>query len=152
MIRANKLDQAQKYLDKIPTDSAQRGSAELKMGQALWSSYLDNSKQIRDWENGVQPLPEGADLPARKKELEDLKARARQTLVDGVERMRKSGEVSRVLVTAVLSLAQIYVDTNEPVKAVELLEDPKIGALTLVEKNDPPAGPSYTSPRRRHRP
>jgi cellulose synthase operon protein C len=45
--------------------------------------------------------------------------------------------LSKVLATAVLSLAQIYVDTNEPLKAVELLEDPKIGVLTLVRANDP---------------
>src|SRR5205823_9323334 len=89
-----------------------------------------------DWENGVQPLPEGADLPAQKRELEELESKARQTLVDGVERMRKSGETSKVLATAVLSLAQIYVDTSEAEKAVALLEDPKIGVLTLVKNND----------------
>src|SRR5439155_6728533 len=45
MIRAKKLDQAQEYLAKIPTDSPQRGTAELRTGQALWASYLANSKQ-----------------------------------------------------------------------------------------------------------
>ena len=50
--------------------------------------------------------------------------------------MQASGEVSNVMATAVLSLAQIYVDTNEPAKAVTLLEDPKIGVLTLVKNND----------------
>jgi Tetratricopeptide repeat len=137
MIRAGKLDQALAYLGKIPTESPQRGGAELKTGQALWASYLSNSKQIRDWENGVQPLPEGTDMAAEKKELEDLKSRARKTLSDGVERMRQTGEASKVLATAVLSLAQIYVDTNEAEQAVKLLEDPKIGALTLVENDDP---------------
>lgn len=137
MIRAGKLDQAQAYLAKIPTDSPQRGTAELKMGQALWADYLSTSKQIRDWENGVQPLPEGADLASQKRELDELKSKARQTLADGVERMRKSGETSKVLATAVLSLAQIYVDTSEAGKAIELLEDPKIGVLTLVKNNDP---------------
>jgi len=137
MIRAKKLDQAQQYLDQIPKESAQRGSAELKMGQALWASYLENSRQLRDWQNGVQPPPEGVDLAAMKPELDDLKARARKTLEDGIERMRKTGEVTRVLATAVLYLGQIYVDTNEASKAVTLLEDPKIGALTLVGENNP---------------
>jgi cellulose synthase operon protein C len=53
--------------------------------------------------------------------------------------MRKEEEIGKVLATAVLSLAQIYVDTNEADKAVTLLEDPKIGVLTLVKNNDPAA-------------
>ena len=75
MIRSKKLDQAQQYLDQIPKESAQRGSAELKMGQALWASYLESSRQIRDWENGVQPTPEGTDIASMKPELEELKSR-----------------------------------------------------------------------------
>ena len=55
MIRAKKLEQAQDYLAKIPADSPQRGMAELKTGQALWASYLENSKQVRDWETARQP-------------------------------------------------------------------------------------------------
>jgi tetratricopeptide (TPR) repeat protein len=139
MIRAKKLDQAQAYLARIPPDSPQRGSAELKTGQALWASYLENSRQLRAWQDGSDPPPEGFDAAAEQKELEVLKAKAGSTLSDGVERMRKSGEISRILATAVLSLAQIYVDTNEAKKAVTLLEDPKIGVLTLVENNDPAA-------------
>src|SRR5206468_2853631 len=80
--------------------------------------------------------PEGVDLVSLKQELEELKARARKTLEDGIERMRKTGEVTRVLATAVLYLGQIYVDTNEAAKAIALLEDPKIGALTLVGENN----------------
>ena len=137
MIREKKLQEAQDYLAKIPADSPHRGNAELKTGQAMWASYLENSKQIRDWENNVLPTPEGTDLAARKKELEDLKTKAKQTLVDGVDRMQKVGEASQIMATAVLSLAQIYVDTNEAPKAVTLLEDPKIGLLTLVKNNDP---------------
>src|SRR5207237_7376776 len=137
MIRAKKLDQAQQYLDQIPKESAQRGSAELKMGQALWASYLENSRQLRDWENGIQPPPEGIDLASLKPELEELKTRARKTLEDGIERMRKTGEVTRVLATAVLYLGQIYVDTNEASKAVTLLDDPEIGARTLACEDHP---------------
>jgi len=139
MIRAKKLKEAQEYLAKIPVESPQRGTAELKTGQALWASYLSGVRQTREWENGTQPLPEAMDLNAHKQDLEELKNKARQTLSDGVERMRKTGETSKVLATAVLSLAQIYVDTNEAEKAVALLEDPKIGVLTLVRNDDPSA-------------
>jgi tetratricopeptide (TPR) repeat protein len=37
---------------------------------------------------------------------------------------------------AALSLAQIYVDTQQPQKAVELIEEENIGPKTLVEKED----------------
>jgi hypothetical protein len=137
MIRDKRLQEAQDYLAKIPVDSTQRGTAELKTGQALWAAYQEGSQQIRGWENGSQPPPEGLDLAARKRELDQLKSKARQTLVDGVERMRSGGEMSQVLATALLSLAQIHVDTNEPAKAVALLEDPKIGPLALVKEDDP---------------
>ena len=137
MIRAKKLDQAQEYLAQIPADSPQRGMAELKTGQALWASYLENSKQVHDWETGAAPKPDDVDLEAREKELRAVQAKAKQILVAGVERMRATGEVSVILVTASLSLAQVYVDTNEAAKAVALIEDPKIGALTLVKSDDP---------------
>jgi hypothetical protein len=137
MIRAKKLDQAQEYLSKIPADSPQRGMAELKTGQALWASYLEHSKQVRDWETGAALLPDDVDLQARQQELSALQAKAKQILVAGVERMQAGGEVSVVLITASLSLAQIYIDTNEAAKAVALLEDPKIGALALVKSDDP---------------
>ena len=137
MIRSRQLAQAEDYLSRIPQDSPHRGNAELKTGQALWASYIDNSRQVRDWESDSQPRPEGLDLAARKAELEALKSKAKQILVDGVERMQGTGDVNAVLVSAVLSLSQIYVDTNEAAKAVALLEDPKIGVLTLLQNDDP---------------
>ncbi|QDU25324.1 hypothetical protein ETAA8_03890 [Anatilimnocola aggregata] len=137
MIKEKRLAEAQTYLDQIPADHASRGAAELKMGQALWAAYLEGSKQLRDWENGTEIKPEGVDLAAKKTELDSLKSKAKTTLIDGVARMQASGEVNPIVVTAVLSLAQIYVDTNEPAKAAALLEDPKVGTLVLVRKNDP---------------
>ncbi|WP_425617969.1 hypothetical protein NA78x_001661 [Anatilimnocola sp. NA78] len=137
MIKEKRLAEAQTYLDQIPKEHASRGAAELKMGQALWASYLEGSQQVRDWENDTEIKPEGVDVAAKKAELEQLKTRAKSTLIDGVARMQASGEVNPIVVTAVLSLAQIYVDTNEPGKAAALLEDPKIGTLVLVRKNDP---------------
>ncbi|HEX5034102.1 MAG TPA: hypothetical protein VFW62_06445, partial [bacterium] len=73
---------------------------------------------------------------ARKKELEQLKSTAKETLVGGVERMRTAGDSGAIIATAVLSLAQIYVDTGEAPKAAALLEDPKIGSLALVRAKD----------------
>jgi tetratricopeptide (TPR) repeat protein len=136
MIREKKLKEAQEYLAKIPVDSPHRGSAELKTGQAMWASYLENSRELRDWETGTVQMPEGIDLAGRKTELEELKSKAKETLVGGVERMKTAGDTGSVIATAVLSLTQIYVDTGEAAKAVALMEDPNIGSLTLVRAKD----------------
>ena len=68
MIREKKLKEAQDYLAQIPADSPHRGNAELKTGQAMWASYLENSQQIRQWEGDATQMPEGTDLAARKAE------------------------------------------------------------------------------------
>ena len=95
MIRERKLQEAEDYLRKIPRDSPHRGSAELKTGQALWANYLESSQQIRAWETGSQQKPDDVDLAARKLDLDLLKTRAKQTLVDGVERMRARRRLRR---------------------------------------------------------
>lgn len=137
MIREKKLKEAIDYLSKIPADSPHRGNAELKLGQALWAGYLDGAKELREWEQDSTKMPAGADLAARKKELDELKSTAQTTLQDGVARMQASGEMTNIGASAVMYLAQILVDTNQPDKAVALLEDSKIGALTLLKQNHP---------------
>jgi tetratricopeptide (TPR) repeat protein len=137
MIREKKLTEAQAYLDKIPADSPHRGTAELRTGQALWAAYLEGSRELREWEQDPQRAPEGFDPQARRKELDELKAKAEKTLTDGVARMQATGEVTNVVATAVFSLAQIYADTNQADKAIALLEDPKMGPLTLLAQKHP---------------
>ena len=137
MIREKRLDKALEFLAKISPDSPNRGIAELKTGQALWAAYLEGQKEVRDWEKNAAIAPEPDVIAKRKDELENLKKEAKKILTDGVARMQASGEVSNVVATAGLSLSQIYVDTNEPAKSVTMLEDPKIGVLTLVKANHP---------------
>src|SRR4029078_11185689 len=81
--------------------------------------------------------PEADVVTKRKTELDELKKQAKTILTDGVSRMQAAGEVTNVVATPVLSLAQIYVDTNEPTKCVEKLEDPKLGVLTLIKAKHP---------------
>lgn len=134
MISTGQLAKAEAYLQKIPVESTTRGSAELKTGQAMWAEYLNGMQKTREWEK--DGLPMGVDLPARKKELTELKGRSQKTLEDGVARMKKDGTPNPTFASAMLSLAQIYVDTNQPAKAIAELEDAKVGPLTLVSKND----------------
>lgn len=148
LIRAGRLDDAEKYVQQIPETSAYRGMAELKTGQALWANYLLGMKDVRELENNLKEwekdgFPENrtaasvnADISKLKTPLETLKKRAQQTLVEGVKRMQAAGDVNAVVASASLSLSQIFVDTNQPAAAVTMLEDAKIGALTLVNNKD----------------
>ncbi|MGI8981414.1 MAG: hypothetical protein ACR2FY_19480 [Pirellulaceae bacterium] len=137
MIREKKLDKALEFLSKIAADSPNRGIAELKTGQALWAAYLEGQRETRGWDQDPSTAPDADTVSKRKAELEELKKQAKSILIAGVDRMQATGEVSNVVVTAVLSLAQIYVDTNEPAKCVEKLEDPKLGVLTLIKAKHP---------------
>jgi hypothetical protein len=134
MISTGQLAKAEAYLQKIPADSTNRGNAELKTGQAMWSEYVKGMAQIATWEK--EGLPPEVDLAAKKKDLTALKTRAQKTLEDGVNRMKKTGTPNAIFASAMLSLAQIYVDTDQTAKAIAELEDPKIGPLTLVAKKD----------------
>jgi len=122
------LARAQQYLAKIPAESARRGEAELLTGQRLWANYL------------LASAKEESERPPQAK-LDAMVAQAQQTLEDGINRMRKSvdagGQVTYTLVASALSLAQINIGAGEPEKAIPWLDDPKIGAHTLVKANDP---------------
>ncbi|ADB18833.1 hypothetical protein Psta_4184 [Pirellula staleyi DSM 6068] len=137
MIREKRIADAEDYLAKIPAESQFRGIAELKTGQALWGTYLDTSRQLREWENGTTEQPEGTDIAKVKAELEVLRSKAKSTLENGVNRMKAGTEISKWVTDAVLYLTQIYVETGEADKAVTLLEDPKVGIITLLKANDP---------------
>lgn len=133
MIQAGDLDMAEKYLNDIPEDSAKRGDAEIKTGQAMWGAYLRGMQELRKWERGDEPMPDGVDVEAKKTTLNQLKGRAQTILANGVQRMQQAGGITDATVTATLSLAQIYVDTEQVDKAVELLENETIGPLSLVK-------------------
>jgi hypothetical protein len=116
-------NKAREYLEKLSPESAKRAEAEMLVGQALWSGYLRGGA-----------LPED-NRPAQA-ELEKMVKDAKEYLEKGVARMQKdaeaSGQVTFTLISSVLSLAQIYVESGEPKKALEKLEDPKTGPLALV--------------------
>ena len=143
MIQAGQLDAAEEYLNDIPKDSPKRGAAEIKTGQAMWSVYLQGMNDLRQREEDASEeggAPAAGDVAAKKQELEQLKDRAQNILEGGVSRMKASGKVDESTATAALSLSQIYVDTDQTDKAVELLEDPLVGPLALVQAKHPAAG------------
>ncbi len=123
-VQQRQLDKAQEFLKLIPENSPQRGQAELKTGQALWRTYQKSSQTV-------------AEERPPQTELDQLKKQAQDVLEKGIERMQAAGDASPTLVDAMLSLVQINVDTGRPDKAIQRLEDEKIGPLALVKTNSP---------------
>ncbi len=134
MINDKRIDEALKYLERIPVDSPNRGEAELSTGQAMWSVYVTGSNKLRK----IGP-PAGSSAAKETARLEKIKNDGKEILKAGIERMRKSA-LSSTLLTAALSLAQIYVDTGEVAAAVKLLEDAEVGPLTALANKHPAAG------------
>ena len=145
MIGEQELDRAQEYLNKIPEDSPQRATGELKLGQAIWAAYVYGMNSVRERKQALPPgTPPPADLASRETELKTYRDRAQKTLVDGVARMEKAGQVNPTFGTASLSLAQLYLDTDQAAQAVALLEKPNIGTLALVAtKNEAANRPGF---------
>ncbi|HWB11319.1 MAG TPA: hypothetical protein VG826_18970 [Pirellulales bacterium] len=123
------LEKALGYLDRIPADSPRRGDADLKAGQALWAAYLTAARRGE------------ADRPPQA-ELDKMFETARKLLDDGLKRTRVAVDagtapVSLTMAAAALSLGQMDVEAGEAAKAIDLLNDSKIGPLALVAADDP---------------
>lgn len=131
---AGKVERAAEYLNKIPADSPRRGQAELRAGQALWSTYLKALRQ-----------PE-AERP-NAEQLEALRKQAREVLEGGIARVKTAGTPpDATLATAVFSLAQLLLEADDPAQAVTWLEEPTFGPLTLVKAGNAAAGQGNFAP------
>ena len=111
-------------LNRIPADSPSRGEFELRAGQLLWSGYVRDAR-----------LPE--DERPTAEQLESSKTKAAEILQKGIDRMKDAGQVSPTLVQAALSLGQILVDTGQPEKTIELIENETFGPLKLLNDGNP---------------
>lgn len=122
-IEQQDLAKAAEYLNKIAPESPRRGEADLKAGSALWGQYLTSMRLPPE----ERPAPEA---------LAALSQRAESTLAEGVARMRQAivdpSQVTYTLLASELSLAQIYVESGQSAKALEVLEKPDSGCLALV--------------------
>ncbi len=141
LIRQGKLDTARAYVESIPPDSPERGAAELRIGEALWRDYLIGMQQLRTWEKtakegGAEAVELNAKIAARRPELETLQTTAMRTLEAGIQRMKDAGTINATMPRAVLSLSQIYTASGKAAQALALLDDPKIGVLPMIQRND----------------
>ncbi|MBN2218221.1 MAG: hypothetical protein JW719_12675 [Pirellulales bacterium] len=120
------LDVARGYLAKLPEDSPRRGEAEMMLGRAYWSAWIEANRR------GDAAGPDEAAQAA-------MLADAERYLTSGVRRGGAEDQLGGSLAAAVHALAQIHLLQNQPDAAVKLLDDPVIGAMTLVRAKHPAA-------------
>lgn len=134
LVNAAEFDHARDLTLLIPESNPARGEAELVTGQAMWGKHLQLEQQIQIWQR--DGIPEGTDLEAMQGRSDDLAANATSLLADGYARLPEQPVVNTSNATALLSLAQSYVSSGDYSKAVEVLEHPVIGPVTLIQAND----------------
>ncbi|MCE9545120.1 MAG: hypothetical protein K8T25_06335 [Planctomycetia bacterium] len=121
-----RLDRAQEQLKRIPANSPRRSEAGLRIGLTLWRDYLLALRKP------IAKRPPQEQLTKMRGEIERL-------LSAGVERVQQSTTIvaDPTLVAAVLSLAQLYVDSGRPELALKWLEDPRVGTMTMIGAKSP---------------
>lgn len=105
-IRENRLDEARRVLEEVAPE--RRGPLELKLASANWEQAARNGD-------------------------DNVKSQAAQALDTAVGKMRATGPVNASLATGALYLAQSRLGEGDAAGALKLLEDKKIGPLSLVK-------------------
>lgn len=126
-VRVGNIDKAKEYLEKIADTSDARGDAEVSVGFALWKMYVSYIRAEEDQK------------PYTKEQADQYRAEAMQFLSGGVSRLKKlvdgGAPVTERIVSATITLCQILTQTGDNVKALEWLNDPKIGPYALYRSD-----------------
>lgn len=126
-IREDRIPEAQQLLAKLPADA--RGAAELNLGTALWTKYLQTTAG-RDAE---------FDEAAGK-----LRDQAGTLLASGFAAAQKAGEPTTNAAVGVLYYVQLLLARGDSQAARAVLEDKSVGPLTLVTaKNAAASRPEF---------
>jgi len=137
-----RLEAAREYLARLPAEAPGRGLAELRVGRALWDTFLRTPEP----KEPAEPTPPQADhppgSPAQRQAMLD---EARRLLADGLAKLPEGTQADTTLLAAVLSLVQIQLRDGHPEQAVELLENGKFGPVTLAEARHPAAAGPQTA-------
>jgi hypothetical protein len=119
-IRTGRVDAAKNLLQQV--SPAARPALEAQLGNAMWARYLTLSQPNHP-------------LPAEEESLDELRSEAIKFMQGGYDAARTSGRPTEVSATAGLYLAQAQLNAGNYAEALRLLEDPKVGPLTLVRQN-----------------
>ncbi|MFK8113883.1 MAG: hypothetical protein AB8B91_16900 [Rubripirellula sp.] len=131
LVNNGEFDYAREFTTKIPGKSPKRGNAELVTGQAMWGKQLQLQQEVG------QGLADGVDLEAVQSQIDQLAKQSVEFLSAGYKRLPEAPAVTTSNATALLSLAQAYVAEGKHVEALEVLNHPVLGPITLVEATNP---------------
>lgn len=128
-IQRDDLKEARQLLEKV--DPAHRGGVTLQIGLAEWNQYVRSESK----EKNSPPLS----LGPTSNEGEKTKGRSQRSLEEGLKLVaaEKSPTITPTVAVAALTLAKLYVDNSQYEQAIQRLEDPRFGALSLVQANHP---------------
>lgn len=131
IIACGDLDEAVTVVESLPEGSPARAKGEMLLGSQLWSHYLK-----------MQRAEEDERIPGE--ELEKLRALAKKSLDDGVKRRLELSEpVDFSTILSVFKLAQIELEDGNFDTALEWLQNPKAGPLTITEMKEIPKSISW---------
>lgn len=137
MANADDVEKCRALTELIPESSPQRSQADLITGHAFRRAFnqkLLDANSPRAAENAVS---NSATDEAGIQELELLRAQSHRFLVDGFQRLPKDPPVNAFNVSALLLAAESLLEESDPELAVQVLEHPKLGPLTLVNAKHP---------------
>lgn len=117
-LRSNQLDKAAELVQKLP--AASRAQAELSLGSALWTRYLNSG-------DAGQPQP--------SPEIAALRDQAREYLQRGFEGLAGGASPSSAAAAGLAYLARIRLADGDAAGALAVLEHPQAGPLTLIEQD-----------------
>ena len=126
-IDEGEFETARAALEKIAPETPRRANAELKLGQALWSSW--NEQRDATTDDDEPDAETNAKLAAL---LDD----AQRYLLAGLERKVKAGADAddAVAIFATYLLAQTFVEKDDFANAEKWLTHPTIGAVKVCER------------------
>lgn len=127
-LRSGDLPAAAEHLSHVSPQSPQRVTADLKAGQALWGTYLNQLRQPTESRPSDEKM--NATLQQAQELLERGIAAARNRLAPG-------GQIEYTLAAAELSLAQLHLAASRFEQAVEILERAENGPLALAAADHP---------------
>ena len=117
-LRENDFDEADRLLTNLPENS--RGVVGLSLGTTLWSQYL---QQVTANKGEASPA------------TNELKTRATKLLSAGYAALSDSSDISAAQAAGVLYYVQALLAEGDADKALEVLENKKVGPLAVMKRS-----------------
>ncbi len=129
MANHGQFERARELTDLIPENSTARWQADFITGHAMRGELLRRAAELQS--------PSDTTPADANQEVAQLSAVSRLYLMNGIERMPADPGVSAFNVAAMLLAAESLLEDDRPAQAVEVLEHPALGPVTLMQAEHP---------------